>query len=125
MERLNKVFLDCMRALLNGRREDRCDWPRWVPAVQECLNKVLRVSSRGDKTPTELLLGRAAKSAVHHIVWMGVQADMAEGVSPVEVAENLEGVHAAMEGLWAAAVAGQQVRRQRNGKKGVACPSYR
>ena len=43
VERLNQVFVKRMRALLGVRKADWCDWPAWVPAIQEALNKQLKV----------------------------------------------------------------------------------
>ena len=50
VERVNRVFLKCIKALLKKRDLNSWDWPGLTPAVQESLNKVLQVSSRGGMT---------------------------------------------------------------------------
>ena len=51
VERFNRVFLQSMRALLATKKADIKTWPQWTAAVQESLNKVLRVSARGGEDP--------------------------------------------------------------------------
>lgn len=63
-ERLNSVFLDSERALINSQRKDVCDWPKFTAVSNEALNKVLPVSCRGNKTPVQLLTGVMEKTAV-------------------------------------------------------------
>jgi hypothetical protein len=116
VERLNRVFLRSMRALLNGQRKDICDWPRWTAVVQEALNKVLRVRSRGNKTPAQLLTGVVPATAVARLTRLGVQADTIKADAvPVDVLrKHLDEIHANMALLWAKAVDGQLRRQKQN-----------
>ena len=124
MERLNRIFLNGMKALLASRGEDIRSWPQWTPAVQESLNKVLRVSARGNKTPMQLLIGLVPEGAVAHIAWLGVDAEVAAGVPAAEVERNMQGLHDAMEGLWRDAVAKQVERRRGRKRKRLTLPSF-
>ena len=99
----------------NGRVErghDIKNWPRWVPAIEESLNKVLRVSSRGDKTPMQLLTGLTPEGAVAHIAWLGVDAVIGEPVPSELLEQNMQELHDALGGLWRDAVVAQVKRRR-------------
>lgn len=115
-ERLNQVFLKAMRALLHSRKENWDNWPRWTSAINGALNKTLKVSSRGNKTPMEILTGLPPKAALRHIVWRGVEADVAEGVPHQEFLRALAGMHEALEGLWQRASEAMIKRQQQNDK---------
>ena len=58
----------------------------------------------------------APEGAIKHIAWLGLEATIAEGVPEEQLRENLQGLHAAMQGLWEKAVATQAKRRR--GRKG-------
>ena len=60
-----------------------------------CINKDLKVSSRGNKTSVELLTGLVPKDDV---VWLGVDAEMKE-LSNEEVLAEMPALHDALEGL--------------------------
>ena len=77
-----------------------------------CINKDLKVSSRGNKTSVELLTGLVPKDDV---VWLGVDAEMKE-LSNEEVLAEMPALHDALEGLWQRAVASQQSRRRSHAK---------
>ena len=66
VERLNKVIEDKLAAILNSRGDPWTAWPAWSPAIQEAVNKRMSVSSRGNKTPMELLTGQKPKSALKY-----------------------------------------------------------
>ena len=88
----------------------------YVVAVNEAANKVMRVSSRGDKTPVELLTGIVPTTAAQRITSLGVKAKTTKvDVVPTEVLETaLTDLHARMEGLWAEALVSQRKRQQAN-----------
>ena len=116
VERLNRVFLRSMRALISAQRKDISDWPRWSSVVQEALNKVLRVKSRGNKTPAQLLTGVIPATAVARLTRLGVHADAikADAVPEDVLLAHLDDIHASMELLWAKAVDGQLRRQKQN-----------
>ena len=118
VERCNRVYLRGMRALLNSQRADICDWPRWVSTVQEAMNKVLRIHSRGDKTPAELLTGVMPVTAVARLTRLGVDGETVKADSVPEhvLLEHLEELHEGMAQLWSKAVEGQQKRQRQNAK---------
>ena len=87
-------------------------------------NKAMRVSSRGGKTPMQLLTGLVPEGAVSHIAWMGVDARIAAPVQSAEVEANMQGLHTAMEGLWADAVQAQARRRRGRKPKRVRLPEF-
>ena len=124
MERLNRIFLQGMRALLSARKIPVNEWPQWVPAIQESLNKVLRVSSRGNKTPMQLLTGLVPEGGVSHIAWLGVDATIAQPVPAAEVEANMHEMHDALEGLWRDAVASQVRRRRGRKSKRATLPRF-
>ena len=72
-ERLGRLLIKAFRAILADRKDDRCDWPQFAAAVNEAANKVMRVSSRGNKTPVELLTGIAPTTAAQRITSLGVK----------------------------------------------------
>ena len=124
VERLNSIFLNGMRAILASRGDDIKNWPRWVPAIQESLNKVLRVSSRGNKTPMQLLTGLTPEGAVAHIAWLGVDAVIGEPVPSEVLEQNMQGLHDALEGLWRDAVVAQAKRRRGRKPKRATLPQF-
>ena len=67
VERVNRVFLQGARTILSKLGKDDRDWPDVTPTIMGCLNKTLTVSSRGNKTPVELMTGLQPKDAVDHI----------------------------------------------------------
>ena len=115
VERLNRVVLKNLRALLQARGLDERDWVPMIPVTQACVNKVLKVSSRGGKTPMELLTGLKPKSGVDFVAWLGVDAKVGS-VTEQEMMENLDGMHDALEGLWETPVEAQQRRREQNAR---------
>ena len=111
VERLNQVFVARMRALLNVQKADWCDWPAWVPAIQEALNKQLKIRDRGNVTPMELLMGVKPKQALKQLAWTGIQADVRAQVDPAEITNELHDLHDNLPLLWARAVQAQVKRR--------------
>ena len=95
-----------------------------IPAIQECMNKRMPVSSRDNRTPMELLTGLAPKSAIKHIAWLGVNAVEGINIPDEQLRESLTGMHEAMRGLWTKAVASQVQRaaRNRRGRKAHILP---
>ena len=81
--------------------------------LQGCINKDLKVSSRGNKTPMQLLTGLVPKNGIDHILWLGVDAGV-KTVTSEEVLREMPAVHDALEELWTEAVDAQQRRRQTN-----------
>jgi hypothetical protein len=125
VERLNRVFLQAMRALLDTRGlASSADRVALVPVMQGCINKVLKVSLRGGRTPMELLTGLAPKSGVAHIAWLGVAADVATAIPESEVEHALTNMHTALKELWAEAVQVQQRRRRSNARAGGTLPIF-
>ena len=68
-ERLNKVCTKAVKAIIHCQNKETKEWPAVIPAIQECMNKRMPVSSRDNRTPMELLTGLAPKSAIKHIAW--------------------------------------------------------
>ena len=124
VERLNRIFLKGMRALLATRGHDIRNWPFWVPAVQECLNKVMRVSSRGNKTPMQLLTGLVPEGAIAHIAWLGIRAEIGDPVPSEEIERHMQGLHEGLEGLWRDAVTAQNKRRRGRKPKRATLPQF-
>ena len=125
VERLNRVFLNAMRGLLASKGVEVKRWPNWVPAVQEeCLNKVMRVTARGGKTPMQLLTGLTPEGAIAHIACLGVDASIADGVPAAEIEARLTGLHESMAGLWQDAVNAQQRRRRGRKPKRDTLPTF-
>ena len=122
VERLNKIVEDKLAAILNARSDPWTEWPAWVPAIQEAANKRMPVSSRGNKTPMELLMGQKPKSALKYIAWMGVDATVRADVDHTIVDAQLADIHDHLPELWAKAVESQQRRRRRNAKPGYGVP---
>ena len=118
VERLNRVFLDKMKALLNSQAEDLCDWPKWVPCAQEAINKVLKVASRGDKTPCELLTGMLPQTAARRLSVLGVEAEVVKFDSvPTDILlKHLAGIHEGLEQLWTKASEAQLARQAQNSR---------
>jgi hypothetical protein len=113
VERLNRVFLQAMRALLDTR------------GLASSADRVaLKVSLRGGRTPMELLTGLAPKSGVAHIAWLGVAADVATAIPESEVEHALTNMHTALKELWAEAVQVQQRRRRSNARAGGTLPIF-
>ena len=106
------------------RGHDIKNWPRWVPAIEESLNKVLRVSSRGDKTPMQLLTGLTPEGAVAHMAWLGVDAVIGESVPSEVLEENMQELHDALEELWRDAVVAQVKRRRGRKPKRATLPQF-
>ena len=117
-ERLGRLLVKAFRAILADRQADRCDWPDFAAAVNEAANKVMRVSSRGNKTPVEILTGIVPTTAAQRITSLGIRGKTTKvDVVPTEVLEEaLADLHARMEGLWAEALVSQQKRRQANAR---------
>jgi len=67
VERLNQHFANRLKALVNARSADWTEWPAYVPAIQEVMNKRLAVRDRGGKTPLELLMGIAPREALSYV----------------------------------------------------------
>ena len=80
--------------------------------MQECLNKVLRVTAR---TPIQLLTGITPEGAVAHIACLGVDARVTGEVSAADIFARLDGLHKSMTEMWNDAVDSQ--RRRRRGRK--------
>ena len=116
-ERLNKQFLRAVKAILHTQKTDEADWPQWQPAIQECLNKQMPISSRDNRTPMELLTGLAPKSAIKHIAWLGVDAVTGADVSDEALRAPLADIHDAMRDLWSKAVVAQCKRAEGNRKQ--------
>ena len=72
----------------------------------------------------QLLTGLVPEGAVSHIAWMGVDARVATPVQSTQLQTNLQGLHEAMEGLWADAVAAQERRRRGRKPKRVRLPEF-
>ena len=118
VERLNRVFLDKMKALLNSQGEDLCDWNKWVPVAQEAINKVLKVASRGGRTPCELLTGMLPQTAARRLSVLGVEAEQVkfDSVPADTLLEHLDGIHEALALLWEKASDAQLARQQENSR---------
>ena len=116
IERLNRTFLKSFRALMNAMRKDLCDWVDWAPTVQEALNKVVVVPSRGNKTPAQLLTGVMSLTAAGRLTRLGVRAGKteAESVDDATLIAHLQDIHAAMGLLWDKAVQTQHNRQRYN-----------
>ena len=112
---MNRVLLKNMKALLQARSKDVRDWVPMVPVVQGCANKTLKVQSRGDKTPMELLTGLQPKTGLDSVAWLGVEATVGT-VTHAQLMANFADLHKHMEGLWETAVEAQQKRRVQNAK---------
>ena len=80
------------------------------------------VSSRGNKTPMELLMGQKPKSALKYIAWLGVDATVQAVANPTVVDAQLAQIHDHLPELWAKAVRSQVKRRRRNNKPGIGVP---
>jgi transposase InsO family protein len=115
VERLGRQVLKSMRALLATMDRDERDWPAIAPVIQGCINKNLRVSSRGDKTPMQLLTGLTPKNGIDHIAWLGVDAELQQ-LTEAEVLAEMDDVHDALEDLWSTAVQAQHQRRLQNAR---------
>ena len=83
------------------------------------MNKVLRIHSRGDKTPAELLTGVMPATAVARLTRLGVDGETVKADSVPEhvLLEHLEELHEGMAQLWSKAVEGQQKRQRQNVKE--------
>ena len=114
VERLNRTMLKSFRALLNSLRKDLCDWVAWTPTVQEALNKVVAVPSRGNKTPAQLLTGVTPLTAASRLTRLGIRAEktVAEEVDEAVLRAHLQHIHDDMALLWDKEVQIQH-RRQR------------
>lgn len=123
-ERLNKVTVKAVKAILRGNDKETNEWPAVIPAVQECMNKRMPVSSRDKRTPVELLTGLAPKSAIKHIAWLGVNAVEGIDIPEEQLRANLAPMHDAMRDLWSKAVDAQVKRaaRNRRGRKAKVIP---
>ena len=122
VERLNKVFLDAARALLHNHGVDICDWPKFTAAINGTLNKYMRISSRGNKTPIELLTALVAADGVEQIVWMGYDAVEAKGIPTKDIMDAFATAHEKLTMLWGSAVESQQKRREYNRRAGATLP---
>ena len=110
VERLNRVWRQRMAALLHDLGEDWNTWPEYVPTIQEALNKRLPVSSRGNKTPMELLMGVTLKSGLQYVAYLGVDATTATTADNGIVDRNLRDLHNHLQNLWGEAVQAQRTR---------------
>ena len=120
---MNKVVEDKLAAILNARGDPWTEWPGWIPTMQEATNKRMPVSSRGNKTPMELLMGQRPKSALKYIAWLGVDATVRVDADPAVVDDQLANIiHNHLPQLWAKAVQSQVKRRRRNNKPGIGVP---
>ena len=115
IERLNRVVIKCMRALLATRGLDDRDWIPVLPAIQECINKQMKVSSRGNRTPLELVTGLTEDTGADYVAWMGPKAALGR-ITRQEMEASMQGLHDALEGIWATAVDEQHRRRERNAR---------
>ena len=123
VERLNQHFTNRLKALLNARSADWTDWPAFVPAIQEVMNKRLAIRDRGGKTPLELLTGVEPRQALSYVAWLGVNADVRATVDPQVVQQALQGIHDHLPLLWAEAVQAQTRRRgARRIRPGITVP---
>ena len=122
VERLNQVVEDKLTAILNSRGDPWTAWPAWTSAIQEAANKRIPISSRGYRTPMELLMGQKPKSALKYIAWMGVDAEVRADVDPTIVEPYLADIHEHLPELWAKAVQAQKKRRRQNSKPGIGVP---
>jgi hypothetical protein len=82
----------------------------------------MKVSSRGNKTPMELLMGIKPKNPLKHLVWTGVDAATAAEVDPSTIDDAFNDIHTHLPNLWAEAVRSQQDRRIRNIRPGRQVP---
>ena len=79
---------------------------------------MLRVSSRGNKTPMQLLTGLVPEGAISHIAWLGVRTEIDDPVSSEQIEQHMHELHDGLEGLWRDAVVSQQkCRRGRKPKR--------
>ena len=117
-ERLGRLLVKAFRAILADRQADRCDWPDYAAAVNEAANKVMQVSSRGNKTPVELLTGIVPLTAAQRITSLGIKGKTTtvEVVPAAVLQQALASLHSRMEGLWAEALVSQRKRREANAR---------
>ena len=123
VKRLNYTFSQRLSAIINATKSDWSDWPAWVPAIQEALNKRIKVQDRGNVTPMELLMGMQPKGALRYVAWLGIDAEVRVDVDPNLVDNHLQDMHQRMPQLWARASAALRARRvSRQNKPGVTMP---
>ena len=123
VERMNKHFVRRLTALLNSRGCAWSEWPAWVPAIQEVMNKRLCVVSRGGVTPMQLLMGQEPRQALNYVAWMGVEADIRDFADPAQIEAALQGIHNELPLLWERAVQAQRHKRnQRRMRPGLTIP---
>ena len=82
----------------------------------------MKVSSRDNKTPMQLLMGIAPKNPLKHVVWTGVDATEAANVDPATIDNAFDNIHQHLPELWAEAKQSQHNRRLRNIRPGRQIP---
>ena len=116
VENLNKAIVKATKAIAHANGIEIKNWPATAPAIQECMNKRIPVSSRDNRTPIELLTGLAPKSAIKHIAWLGVDATTGIDIPDEVIRTDLNNVHEELRNLWSRAVQSQVKRAARNRK---------
>ena len=121
VENLNKAIVKATKAITHANDIEITDWPATSPAIQECMNKRIPISSRDNRTPIELLTGLAPKSAIKHIAWLGVDATTGIDIPDDVIRTDLNNVHEELRKLWSQAVQSQVKRAARNRKTKSKC----